>query len=113
MGLNDKEYTFKEVLEENWVTKNDDGDLHIKVKGSEKYSDIDYSTIALFSFCWGDYRPVTHSMTNVEAVKLYKMLLKSKDMYKLLEKIDTPEAKAIIEEINNGVEPKDGFREEE
>jgi hypothetical protein len=43
-------------------------------------------------------------MEHKEAEKLFKLLLKSKDMYKIIEKLDTAEAKAIIEEINNGKE---------
>ncbi|HWY34504.1 MAG TPA: hypothetical protein VNX68_07650 [Nitrosopumilaceae archaeon] len=110
--MEDKKYTFKEILDEQWGTSNDDGDLHIKVK-KENDHDVNHATVALFSFCWGDYKPVSHSMKDEEAIKLYKMLMKSKEMYKFIEQLDTPEAKAIIEEINNGVEPKDDFRDDD
>ena len=91
--------TFDELLnlELKYDKKNDREDFHLNVyKGKERIG-----VLINFEQCFADHCPISHSFNEGDNEKVANLFLNATAMYKLIAKLDTPEAKEIIESINN------------
>jgi hypothetical protein len=101
----DKKYTFAELLNLEWEynTQNDREDYHLKLIDSskdKKLGDHIVGTLINFEQCWADHAVASHSIVNEDIDKVASLFQHTKDMFKLLSIIDSPEAKELIKKIN-------------
>lgn len=90
------EITFKELLDIDWV-KDDEIGRHEDLGAR---ADDDGAVLFISTLVWGDYYPVSHRMQSEENEKFFRMLMHSKDMFKLLSELDDDRAKDLINKIN-------------
>lgn len=100
----EKKISFEALLnlEWNYSDKNDRQDYHLKVYDNTEKNRWDKNKGALINFeqCHANHGIVSHSFDENVNNKVANLFLYSKDMYKLLESMDNPEAKELIRKIN-------------
>lgn len=94
----DKKLTFDEVVNSEWerTWPYDGTGPGIRI-GEE-------GVIFTFETVWDEFRPLSHEMVNTDIQKLYNLLCNSNKMYNLIKKLDTEEAKQIINDIETSTE---------
>ena len=104
--MEDKKITFDELLNMEWkyCTRNERDDLHLKVydntDDTKKSWQKSKGVLVNFEQCWADHHPTSHELSQEDNLKVASMFLYTKDMYKLLSSMDSPEAKELIKKIN-------------
>ena len=96
-----KKLTFAELLNLKWEynNQNDGEDLHLQA--FEEGKDIYTGVIVDFVQTWGDFEPISHSLDNDDIARLSNLFLNAGEMYKLIKKLDTEEAKELIKKIES------------
>ena len=95
--MNENKLTFENVVNANWRKT-----LPYDAKGPAV--SIEAGVLFTFESIWDEFKPASHEITEKDIVKLYNLMAKANKMYKLISKLESDEAKAIIAEIENDME---------
>ena len=89
-----KETTFEEIVSADWKKDAEEFGL-ILVETESGVS----GAVGEFMLIWDEYYPISHALSNEDTEKMYRLLLNAGKMFQLLRKIETPEAKELVKEI--------------
>ena len=89
-----KETTFEEIISADWKKDEEESGL-ILVETESGVS----GAVGKFMLGWDEYYPISHTLSDEDTEKMYRLLLNAGKMFRQLRKIDTPEANDLVKEI--------------
>lgn len=96
---------FDELLKMEWKYSNDNDkeDLQLQIfdKTQQNENDQYKGVLITFEQCWADHKPTSHYLSEEDINTVSNMFLYTKEMYKLLLKLDNVESKELMQKINS------------
>ena len=91
-----KETTFEEIISADWKKDKEEFGL-ILVETDSGVS----GAVGEFMLIWHEVYPISQSLSDEDCAKMYNLLLNAGKMFQLLQKIETPEAKDLVNKIQD------------
>lgn len=93
VGKINESISFEELMNKEWTKT-----VPYDADGAGVSVD-DEGVLFTISEIWDEYKPIAHSMSEEDIIKMYNVLYYSKDMFNLLKEIDDDRAKELINKI--------------
>ena len=91
-----KETTFEEIISAEWTKDEEEFGL-ILVETESGVS----GAVGEFMLIWDEYFPISHALSDEDRRKMYNLLLRAGEMFQVLRKVETDEAKELVKKIEN------------
>jgi len=89
-----RETTFEEIISVIWTKDEEELGL-ILVETDSGVS----GAVGEFMLIWDEYYPISHALSDEDREKMYNLLLHAGEMFRILRKLETPEAKELVKKI--------------